>query len=131
VDLRYAGQSYTLNLAWRGVAQTIEDFHRRHLERYGHRLDLPVELVNLRQWVRGPASRLALPHLPDAAPAAAFAHCEVVGVEGLVPQYRRAELAAGQAIAGPALVAEKVATTWLAPGWRLRVDAVGNLELER
>jgi hypothetical protein len=28
-------------------------------------------------------------------------------------------------------VVEQVATTWLAPGWVLRVDAVGHLILER
>ena len=131
VDLRYAGQSYTLNLPWRGVPDTLEDFHLRHLERYGHRLDLPVELVNLRQWVRGPEADLRLPALPQAPAGEPFGTCELVGVEGRVMRFWRHRLAAGQVLDGPALISEAVATTWVAPGWRLRVDRVGNLLLKR
>jgi len=131
MDLRYAGQSYTLNLPWRGVASTIEDFHRRHRERYGHRLRLPVELVNLRQWVRGPASELELPEMPRSPQAVPFGHCEVAGQKSPVPQYWRGDLVAGQVLDGPALISEEVATGWVAPGWSLRVDAVGNLHLSR
>ena len=65
VDLRYAGQSYTLNVDWQGIAASTEAFHRLHAERYGHRLALPVELVNLRVAVRGPATDLVMSALPD------------------------------------------------------------------
>ncbi|WP_078121184.1 hydantoinase/oxoprolinase family protein [Thiosocius teredinicola] len=128
VDVRYAGQSYTLNLPWQPVSELINAFHCRHRERYGHDLDLPVELVNLRLAVRGPESRLSLPPWPERAAAEPFGQCRVEGV-GLTPQYWRDQLAAGQCIDGPALIFETVATTWVAPGWRLRVDAVGNLLL--
>jgi len=128
-DLRYLGQSYTLNLPWRGPSATAEAFHLSHLARYGHRLDLPVELVNLRQWVRGPQSALSLPQLPLGPPGKARDHCDLAGVARPVPRYQREELAAGQVVEGPALIAEPVATTWLASGWRLRVDATGNLLL--
>ena len=127
VDLRYAGQSYTLNLPWRGVAATSEDFHRRHQQRYGHRLELPVELVNLRQWVRGPETELELPQLPRLPPAKPFDRCVVAGMKSPVPQYWRRDLVAGQTLEGPALVCEEVATSWIAPGWSMSVDAVGNL----
>ena len=129
VDLRYAGQSYTLNLPWRGAVGTIEDFHARHLQRYGHRLDLPVELVNLRQWVRGPCSRLRLAGLSRGPAGEPFGHCHVAGGGAPVPQYWRHALVAGQRIEGPALIAEKVATTWVADGWILEVDEIGNLQL--
>ena len=129
VDLRYAGQSYTLNLTWRDVATAIEGFHALHMQHYGHRLDLPVELVNLRQWVRGPATELRLPPLPAAPPAQPFGRCTVAGVAGPVPQFWRRELAPGQGLRGPALISEEVATSWVAPGWSLQVDAVGNLLL--
>ena len=130
-DLRYAGQSYTLNLPWRGTAATGEDFHQRHERRYGHRLGLPVELVNLRQWVSGPASEPTLLPLRARPPARPFAACRVAGVDSPVPQYRRDELVAGQELKGPVLISETVATSWVAPGWSLRVDRVGNLELRR
>jgi N-methylhydantoinase A len=131
VDLRYAGQSYTLNLPWLGIEQTIAAFHEHHEQRYGHRLALPVELVNLRQWVRGPEPQLALPPLPAGEVGAAFAQCEVVGAGGPVAQFWRSELVAGQRIQGPALICETVATTWVQPGWSLAVDRVGNLRLRR
>jgi N-methylhydantoinase A len=129
VDLRYAGQSYTLNLPWRGIEATIAAFHARHEQRYGHRLALPVELVNIRQWVRGPQPRLALPALDGGPPGQAFATCAVVGVAEPVPQFWRASLAAGQRIEGPALICENVATTWVEPGWSATVDRIGNLQL--
>jgi N-methylhydantoinase A len=131
VDLRYAGQSYTLNLPWQGVLETTEDFHRAHLQRYGHRLDLPVELVNLRQWVRGPASALDLPGVPDTPMAEPFGRCSVAGIGSPVAQFWRRDLAAGQRLQGPVLISEDVATSWIAPGWSLQVDGVGNLLLSR
>jgi N-methylhydantoinase A len=130
-DLRYAGQSYTLNLPWRGVAETTEDFHRAHLQRYGHRLELPVELVNLRQSVRGPASALDLPGVPDTPMAEPFGRCGVAGIGSPVAQFWRRDLAAGQRMQGPVLISEDVATSWIAPGWSLQVDSVGNLLLSR
>ncbi len=55
VDLRYAGQSYTLAVPWSGVGDTERAFHAVHRQRYGHRLELPVELVNLRCALEGRA----------------------------------------------------------------------------
>ena len=47
------------------------------------------------------------------------------------PLYDRATLAAGAEIIGPAIIAEANATTIVEPDWRARVDALGNLILER
>ncbi len=57
VDLRYLGQSYTLNLPWLACRETEDAFHQLHEQRYGHRMDAPVELVNLRAALEGPGSR--------------------------------------------------------------------------
>ena len=131
LDLRYAGQSYKLNLPWSSIPGTIGAFHAGHLERYGHRLDLPVELVNLRLRVRGPCSGLRLAGLPRESAGAPFDYCRVAGVKVPVPQFWRHALTVGQRIQGPALVAEKVATTWVTDGWVLEVDEIGNLQLRR
>ena len=131
VDLRYVGQSYTLNLPWHGGVATSAAFHAAHEARYGHRLDLPVELVNLRQSVQVPGRGVSLPDWPAGEPAAPHAHCDVAGIDGEVPRFRRLNLAQGQRVIGPALIEETVATTWLASGWSLDVDRVGNLLLER
>ena len=131
VDLRYAGQSYTLNVPWRDPAAACEDFHRLHQELYGHRLDLPVELVNLRQWVRAPDVGLRLPEIARTPLARPFGQCGLVGLDEPVAQFWRGELAAGQVLEGPVLISEEVATSWVAPGWSVRVDPVGNLRLSR
>jgi N-methylhydantoinase A len=131
VDLRYRGQSYTLNLPWSDPAGAAAAFHQRHDERYGHRLALPVELVNLRVAVTGPQPVLSLADLAPGTAAAPVAHCAVVGCAAPVPRYERAQLAPEQVLQGPAVLSERVATTWLAPGWLARVDRVGNLRLER
>jgi 5-oxoprolinase (ATP-hydrolysing) len=47
------------------------------------------------------------------------------------PLYRRDALAAGQAIDGPAIIAEANATTVVEPEWRARVDELDSLVLER
>lgn len=131
MDLRYQGQSYTLNLRWEGVAATSAAFHRLHEARYGHRLDGNVELVTLRQSVSGPESGLKLPqfHLRDGTPRA-VGETHVAGIETPVPVYRREELTCDR-IEGPAVIIERVATTWLAQGWRCVPDSFGNLLLSR
>ena len=47
------------------------------------------------------------------------------------PLYRREELAAGQAVEGPAIIAEANATTVVEPEWRATVTELDHLVLER
>ncbi|HEC15853.1 MAG TPA: hydantoinase/oxoprolinase family protein [Sedimenticola sp.] len=131
LDLRYRGQSYTLNVPWTGIAGAAEAFARRHEARYGHRMGTPVELVNLRVALHGPAAPVSLDAPDRRDEAVPETSGRVYGIGRAVPVYPREALAAGQLIAGPALITETVATTWLAPGWICRVDGVGNLLLER
>ncbi len=130
VDLRYRGQSYTLGLSWNGDRKrVVEDFHRAHADRYGHCFDFPVELVNLRVAVREEITTpISLQHVAsdqytDVKPA------RLVGL-GEVPLYRRERLEIGQWLLGPALVTERVSTSYIAPGWCAVVDPTGILLLE-
>lgn len=128
VDLRYRGQTHSLELPWRGLASAEADFHALHEARYGHRLDLPVELVNLRVRLRGPRPRLE----PDATtghPQSPAGGRPVA--PGGPPVWWRSELSPSTSIDGPAVILEDVSTTWVAPGWRCAPDAYGNLVLER
>ncbi|MGA7801650.1 MAG: hydantoinase/oxoprolinase family protein [Gammaproteobacteria bacterium] len=130
LDLRYLGQSYTLTIPWQGREAGLRAFHAAHEARYGHRLDAPVELVNLRVRVRGRPPAVAL----RSAGTARGQPCRRVAVAGVVsevPVWQRSALGGGQHISGPGLVIDTVATTWLAPGWHGVVDGVGNLLLER
>jgi N-methylhydantoinase A len=132
LDLRYRGQSSVLTLPWEGVPATEVAFHRAHEQRYGHRLGAPVELVNLRCNLHGASHPISLPKLQPMPPGAiAPGHVQVWGYDGGVPVWPRKLLGAGAEFAGPALITETVATTWLPPGWHCRVDSIGNLLLER
>lgn len=131
LDLRYTGQSSTLNLPWESVASVARAFHAAHEDRYGHALDLPVELVNVRCGLSAPVPDLRLPALASGPSAPPVARVSMHGVSGPVPVHARDALRAGQDIMGPALITETVSTTWIAPGWRCEVDAVGNLVLTR
>ncbi|WP_018233487.1 hydantoinase/oxoprolinase family protein [Thioalkalivibrio thiocyanodenitrificans] len=130
VDMRYAGQSATLNLPWRSLEDAGADFHAAHEARFGHALDLPVELVNVRCRLTAPVPEPDLPPPAARSPAAPRARVPVYGVSDPVPVYAREDLPAGQTLAGPALITEAVSTTWMAPGWVCEVDAVGNILLK-
>jgi N-methylhydantoinase A/oxoprolinase/acetone carboxylase beta subunit len=56
---------------------------------------------------------------------------QVHGSDRSVPRYEREYLVPGQRIEGPVLVTERVSTTWVEPGWSVRVDPLGNLLLDR
>jgi len=130
VDLRYQGQSYTLTLPWQDRQRTAAAFHEAHERRYGHRLDSPVELVNIRASLHGQPPGIRLPRLA----AGAVDRPRYVRLSGLAdeaPVWRREALQAGQRLDGPALITETVATTYLPADWVCRVDDTGNLRLER
>jgi len=132
LDLRYQGQSHTLNLAWHGSDRTRADFHAAHEQRYGHRLSTPVELVNLRCRLHGRPPQIDLPHLPAGKAASPAPRCvPVSGHAAPVPAWPREQLVHGQVVTGPALITETVATTWLPAGWTCSVDTLGNLLLVR
>jgi N-methylhydantoinase A len=134
LDLRYRGQSYTLNLPWQGIAATAAAFGALHQARYGHTLELPVELVNLRLRLTAPAADVAL----DAAAADQLNAGGPPGSEETVfgcgrpaRVLPRLSLAAGVMLDGPAVILDEVATTWLAPAWQARRDMADNLRLSR
>jgi N-methylhydantoinase A len=131
LDLRYLGQASTLTLDWHGVAESAEIFHAAHEAAFGHRLDAPVELVNIRVGLLGPERALELPDVARTSVGEPDGWVRLHGVEGTMPVFRREALAAGQRLPGPTLVAEAVSTTYLAEGWIAELDRVGNLLVSR
>jgi len=131
LDLRYRGQSYTLNLGWEGRAATAEAFHWLHQARYGHRLRLPIELVNLRVRVTGALPALTLTRADGGVAAPQRRQVSVAGCEQPVPVLQRTALVGTDPMPGPAVILDRVSTTWLAPGWTARLDTLNNLHLER
>ena len=130
VDVRYQGQSYYLNVPWQGVEPTARAFHDLHEQRYGHALTNPLEIVNV---------RVALFSVADAPvlvseTVATSTHRQTITLHGIDTPVRlcqRDSLAVGERLAGPALITEMIATTYLAPGWQAVKDPAGNLLLTR
>ena len=131
LELCYRGQSFQLAVPWQGATDQAEEaFHALHQQRYGHRLGLPVEPVQVRVRVQARQELPPLPAIPSGL-AEPVAHVPVHDCSAPVPVFDRHRLGAGQEIGGPVLVREPVATTWVAPGWRMRVLEQGHLWLER
>ena len=130
LDLCYRGQSYCLTIAWQGTLSGVtETFHLTHAHRYGHRLAMPVELINVRMGLRAEPPVLPLPKLHPHAERTASGEARVYGVPGTVPIWHRECLVGGQRLVGPAIIAETTATTFVAPAWNSHVDDYGNLHL--
>jgi len=89
-----------------------------------------VQQVNIRVQSQATRTPPAQPPLP-ARTGEAIRHTRLPGVDQQVAIYHRDTLGPGQTIHGPALIAEAVGTTWLAPQWQASVDAQGHLLLTR
>ena len=148
-DLRYHGQGFELRVDW--SANAIAHFHKLHAQSYGYAdPSRSVEIVTLR------VQAIARSHKPSGDPSGtpwvAQLHRAMGGKltktdsghallcssrifeEGRwrnAALYDRALLQPGNRIAGPAVITELSATTYLPTGWTATVDALSNLILNR
>ncbi|NNJ92874.1 MAG: hydantoinase/oxoprolinase family protein [Gammaproteobacteria bacterium] len=125
LDLRYQGQSNTLNITWQDIQTCEQNFHFRHERRYGHRLEMPVELVNIRAGIHGEGLEITL---QNQAASVSAADEEAYSA---IPVSSREKLPVEETISGPAILVEKVATIWIAAGWNCTQDTSGNLILTK
>jgi N-methylhydantoinase A len=139
LDLRYVGQSTELTVtAPASLHDAVEAFHLRHEARYGFAArEDAVEIVTARIVAIGttPKPRLAASEseTPGAPAASALRERRPV-FDGRAfvetPVYARTALEPGNTFAGPAVIEQYDATTYVAPGWNARVDRYSNLVLE-
>ncbi|HUZ74879.1 MAG TPA: hydantoinase/oxoprolinase family protein [Stellaceae bacterium] len=142
-DMRYVGQEHAVSVdlplevfAARDREAIKRHFDAQHEFRYGTCApEERAEIVSLRSTVTGVMRKPPQEKIEAGGRAprkAAFTGRRTVhfGEEGGyldTPTYARAGLAAGNRIAGPALIEEHASTTVVHPGDRLVVDAYGNL----
>jgi len=131
LDCRYLGQSYFLNVKWLNIKSAVTDFQALHEKRYGHQLELEVELVNLRLSLKSKAEDIQLPLIEKNKTSKKDNVAKLVGIENAAPIYNRDDLSCGEKITGPALITETVSTTYLAPGWLCEVDKSACLLLSK
>lgn len=131
VDLRYQGQSSSINIPWQGLQETTIAFHAAHKKRYGHRLTAAVELVNVRARIAEDREFTSLEkRSPTGINVQEVIEKQLYGIASPVPLVKREDLVPERLLSGPALVIDVNATTWLAPGWQAHCDDYGNLLLE-
>ncbi len=131
IELRYRGQSSGFTLDFMPGNDHAEAFQKAHHASIGHRLELQVELVNLRLDVRAVAAMDSLEKAASPTNSTAAKMVYMMDIKGVVPMHERRNLVTGVSIKGPAIVTETGATSWIKPGWRACADAWGNLRLER
>ncbi len=134
LDLRYVGQGYELAVPW--TPDLVEQFNRAHEQRYGYAdRQRIVEVVNVR--VRMLAQSERIPNQPlergDGNARRAVIKTKPIFYEGGWRDgtvYDRSRLRAGDKFAGPAVVAEYSATTFVPLGAQVTVDDHENLLIE-
>jgi N-methylhydantoinase A len=126
-DLRYAGQSYELNVPWQ-KDEPGRPFHAEHHMIYGYSdPDRAVEIVTARAKASIEVDKPAIRRQIGGAAAAESRRRVRIGGKWLnVPACDRAGLSS-KLRKGPALVLDYGATTLILPGWQFMLDKAGNL----
>ena len=139
LDLRYAGQEYTLTVSLTGAGEPLEDdfatslsgrFDEAHQTRFGHaNPGAPIEVVVVRSTALGDKGR-AEPVAMDGAGAEFPSSQRRVAFDRELHEALmvwRDDLPRDAVVAGPAVISEDTATTVVPPGARAVVDRYGTL----
>jgi 5-oxoprolinase (ATP-hydrolysing) len=136
IHLRYEGTDTALLVDFGEAAEVRRDFEAAYRQRYAFLMPgrgLVIEAVSVEAAAAG-EGLAAVPPGPAPTPyvplrdAGVHMHCGSWREAGL---YVRESLRAGATVDGPAVIAERNATTVVEPGWQARLDAQGALALQR
>ncbi len=131
LDMRYVGQSYELTVPF--TRDHVAAFHEAHERLYGYgRPESAVEIVTLRLRLvaeSGTPAPQPVKRVREGKPPRAVSTGTVIyrGEGAEVGIYDREDLSPGNMLEGPALIGESSSTTFLPPGSRGTVDALGNI----
>jgi 5-oxoprolinase (ATP-hydrolysing) len=133
--LKYAGTDTALVLPAGELAQMRRAFEAAYKQRFAFLMpdrELVVEALSVEAVGHAPAPNVAsAPAAATATGPCAFKQMYVEEAWHSTPVFRREQLAIGQIVAGPALLAEQNATTLVEPGWQAVVTPDNQLVLER
>jgi len=143
VDARYAGQGYEIavslpagELGPHRLEEIRDEFARTYEKAFGQSLHgMPVEILNWRLTLTGPAPARFLPNDPDQSGSDVPPHPHhrrSVRFPGLkdpteCPVYRHDDLGPGNRLTGPCLIEQRESTAVVGPGGAVLVDEYMNL----
>jgi N-methylhydantoinase A/oxoprolinase/acetone carboxylase beta subunit len=142
LDMRHSGQDVPLEIAIERPSsagdprkQWASQFFALYEELYGRvDDDNPIEIANIRVRVARPSEPPAIqtPHAERPGSPAAHRPVFVAAAGGMeqVAVYKRAQLAIGQRVAGPAIIEERESTTVIGSGDVATVDKWGCLLID-
>jgi len=136
-DMGYTGQAFDLPVRLSEALRQSPDaaslgelFHQAHEKIYSFRDPVSaLEVTTERLRVVGTMPPVALPPVGQAASTAEMGSRRIHLAEGwhAASVWQRDALAAGQTIAGPAIVEQEDTTTLILPGWTAVVDRIGTI----
>jgi len=134
VHLKYEGTDTALVVTLGPIAQMLAQFEAAYRQQFSFLMpDKPliVEAVSVEAIAAGESIEEKAPAKRSEARAAETVKMFSGGKWREAPLYRRDELAPGQRIDGPAIIAEANATTVVEPEWGATVTPLNHLVLER
>lgn len=135
IELRYRGLEASLTIEAEPLSTLEQRYHEEHRHRYGYeRTEHPLEVVAARVEAISHGRTNSLPSEPQP-----MYEPDVIKVVPVVYHgkpvdtkvYDRDQLHPGAQIAGPALIAESLATTVIDPGWQAEMMSGGELVAKR
>ncbi|MDB5396456.1 MAG: N-methylhydantoinase [Rhodospirillales bacterium] len=140
-DLRYLGQQNEVPITFEHDPRAGNDvemirriFEAAYLAQYGvNPSHVPIEIVSWRLTVRGPDIAVNSPTTPTGGWGQPKAMRTILLWRELGPTavYDRGSLAAGQTMAGPAIIEERETTIVVPPGWDATIDPLGCVIAKR
>jgi len=140
LDMLYMGQTHTLQVALGGedITQSLiqSAFEKTYLASFGRILSgIPIRVMNLRYARVGVRPKFDLTILaPQGVGSTKPIGTQQVFHAGQwweAKRYARLDLPVGSEVTGPAILEQADTTVWLEPEFVARVDALGNLLVER
>ncbi|MEL7254961.1 MAG: hydantoinase B/oxoprolinase family protein [Pseudomonadota bacterium] len=133
LHLRYDGSQQTLKTAATSIEEATQEFEDRHRARFGFTSpdrDILIDMISVEVAGASGVEARAQMTTGDGAPQAQVP-LYTDGTWRDVPIHDRATLDPATPVKGPAIITEPTGTNMIEPGWAARVDAHGNLVLDR
>ena len=128
--LRYDGTDSLFDVMLGDRAAMLADFEAQYQARFGYggTGTILVDMVRV-EAIAPTAEDMGKVATIATQPAAPLAQVMLAGTPA--PVFDRAGLTLDSTVDGPALISDPVSTTVVEPGWRARLDMIGNLVLTR